>query len=412
MKYGCIAEKLGHSYSKIIHSQFADYDYELFEIEPNSLDSFMKKREFCAINVTIPYKQAVIPYLDEISEIAEKIGAVNTVLNKGGKLCGYNTDFFGMKSLILKSGISLHKKKALILGNGGTAKTATAVLKDLGAYEIFPVSRKKQDGCITYDEALKNYTDTQIIINTTPLGMFPNIGVSAINLENFPKLEGVIDAVYNPLRTKLICDAQFLGINATGGLYMLVAQAAKACELFTNTKISDEKIDAVFNKISKEVENIVLIGMPGAGKTTIGKEISKILNKDFVDTDDEIVKEYGMTIPEIFSQKGETFFRDIEANVIKRVSSLKNTVIATGGGAILRKENVMLLRENGKIYFIDRPLESIRPTDDRPTAYNREVLKKRYAERYPIYKTSCDACICVSDSVKENAEKIVKDFLK
>lgn len=412
MKYGCIAEKLGHSFSKEIHSYLADYQYELCEIAPENLDTFMKAREFLAINVTIPYKQDVVPYLDEISETAKKIGAVNTIVNRGGKLYGYNTDFFGMRSLILANKMNPSNKKALVLGTGGTSKTAAAVLEDLGAREIYKVSRTARDGAITYEDAEKYHSDAEFIINTTPVGMFPKIGVSAIELDRFPKVEAVVDAVYNPLRPKLISDALKKGIPAIGGLYMLVAQAARACEFFIDTKISDEKILDVYKTMLKKTENIVLIGMPASGKTTIGKRIAEKLGMDFVDCDEEIVKKTGKSIPDIFAERGEKGFRDIESETVKEVSARKNTVIATGGGAILREVNTDLLRENGIIYFLDRSLESLIPTSDRPTASNREAIEARYRERYGIYSSCCDVHVKATDIIEENAEKIIEDFLK
>ncbi len=412
MKYGCIAEKLGHSFSKEIHSYLADYQYDLCEIAPENLDAFMKARDFLAINVTIPYKQDVIPYLDEISDTAKKIGAVNTIVNRDGKLYGYNTDFFGMRSLILTNKMNPCGKKALVLGTGGTSKTAVAVLEDLGASEIYKVSRTARDGAITYEDAEKYHSDAEFIINTTPVGMYPKIGVSPIDLDRFSKVEAVVDAVYNPLRPKLISDALKKTIPATGGLYMLVAQAARACEFFIDTEISDEKILEVYKIMLRKTENIVLVGMPASGKTTIGKRIAEKLGMDFVDCDDEIVKKTGKSIPEIFAECGETGFRDVEAETVKEVSARKNTVIATGGGAILRETNTDMLRENGRIYFVDRNLESLIPTSDRPTASSREAIEKRYRERYGIYVSCCDVHIKATDIVEENTEKIIEDFLK
>jgi len=412
MEYGCIAEKLSHSFSKEIHSYLAPYSYELREIPQGGLDAFMKEKSFKAINVTIPYKQDVIPYLDEISETAEKIGAVNTIVNRNGKLYGYNTDFFGMKGLILSNSMNPLGKKALILGTGGTSKTAAAVLEDMGAREIYKLSRRAQDGCITYEVAYEKHLDAEVIINTTPVGMYPNIGVSPIDISRFNNLSMVVDAVYNPLRTKLISDAMQKGIPAVGGLYMLVAQAARACEFFIDTEISEEKISEIFKIMYKKTENIVLTGMPGAGKSTIGKRVSEALGMDFVDSDDEIVKKAGRSIPEIFADSGEDAFRDLESEVIKELSARKNTVIATGGGAVLRSINTALLRENGKIYFLDRPLDSIRPTSDRPTALDREALEKRYRERYGIYTSTCDVHIEMCDDVEQNTNKILEDFKK
>ena len=302
MIYGCIGEKLSHSFSKQIHSMLFDYDYELLEIEKQNLSDFMKKREFKAINVTIPYKQDVIPYLDYISERAKSIRAVNTIINENGKLLGYNTDFSGLSSLIERSSVALKNKKVLVLGSGGTSKTALAVSKALEAKEVYRVSRTKKEDLITYDEAKAFHSDADIIINTTPLGMFPNKRESAVDINDFKNLSAVFDAVYNPLRSKLVCDAEEKGVKAVGGLYMLVAQGAHAAELFTGQKVTSEKIDEVYKSIVFSKQNIVLIGMAGCGKTTIGKILSEKLNMNFIDTDEKIIEKAKMPVPEIFEK--------------------------------------------------------------------------------------------------------------
>ncbi len=411
MNYGLIGEKLGHSFSKDIHARLFDYSYELCEVERENFDAFMKQRDFKAVNVTIPYKETVIPYLDFIDETAEKIGAVNTVVNRDGKLFGYNTDFFGMRALILKNGIEPQNKKVLILGSGGTSKTAFAVAESLGASEIYRVSRSGRDGCITYNDAEALHKDAEIIINTTPAGMYPNIDAAAVDVSKFPNLSGVVDAVYNPLNTKLVCDAKARGIKAVGGLYMLVAQAAFAAEHFMDTSVASNKIDEIYKEILSQKQNIVLIGMPGSGKSTIGKMLAESLKMSFVDTDEVIVKNEGKAIPDIFEKCGEERFRDMESNAVLEVAKLQHTVIATGGGAVLREKNVGLLSQNGRIYFIDRPLSSIVATSDRPLSSNREALEKRYNERYDIYCKSCDVHLEISDDAEENAQKIKEDFL-
>ncbi len=410
MIYGCIGKKLGHSFSKEIHARLFDYDYELLELSENELEPFFKKREFKAINVTIPYKLAVIPYLDEISSTARAIGAVNTIVNDGGRLYGYNTDFFGMSFLIEKNLIAVKNKKALILGSGGTAKTANAVLKSLGAREILTVSRSKKEGFITYDEAAKIHSDAEIIVNTTPCGMYPNIGESAVDVRDFKNLCGVVDAVYNPLRSKLVLDARKEGIPAVGGLCMLVAQGAFAAEKFINEKVSDEKIMSVYKSLVLEKQNIVLVGMPGCGKTTIGKILSNELKMSFVDTDCIITEKTGKTPAELICEKGEKAFREIEADAVKEASKCWGSIIATGGGAVLKEENVSLLKQNGRIYFIDRALEAIIPTEDRPLSKNVELLKERYRERYPIYSSCADFRLRATNDAFENAEKIKEDF--
>ncbi len=402
MEYGCIGEKLGHSFSKIIHNKLYRADYELKEISPENLQTFMEKKSFKAINVTIPYKQAVIPFLDEISETAKEIGAVNTVVNKNGCLYGFNTDFEGLKALILKNEIDLKNKKVLILGSGGTSKTAFAVAKNLKAKEILRVSRNETEGLITYSEAYKNHTDAEIIINTTPVGMYPNIGNSAIDIDRLPNLQGVIDVVYNPLNSDLVIKAKSKGIKAVGGLYMLIAQGVFAAERFLEKEFPKTEIDRIYKEIFTSKRNIVLIGMPSSGKTTLGKALAKELNFDFVDTDDLITKKEKMEITEIFAQKGEEEFRKIESEVIKEISSLQGSVIATGGGAVLNSRNTELLKENGVLIFLDRNIENLITTDSRPLSSNKADLQKRYNERYNIYRQSADFIINADGDIKQN----------
>ena len=411
MEYGLIGRKLGHSFSKTLHNLIGNYDYELREIEPENLEEFMLKKDFKAINVTIPYKQDVIPFLEEIDPFAQKIGAVNTIVNKNGKLFGYNTDFLGLKSLILKNNMDLKGKKVLILGSGGTSKTAIAVAQDLSASDIYCLSRKGSEGLITYEEAYRSHTDAKVIINTTPCGMYPKIGESAIDIEKFPRLEAVVDAVYNPLSSALVVGARNKGINAIGGLYMLISQGVFASELFLNKKYPETLVDGIFEKIVKEKENIVLIGMPASGKTTVGKALAESLGKSFYDSDEEIVKKEGVSIPEIFASKGEKYFRECESQVIKELSALQGAVIATGGGAVLNPKNTDLLKENGKVFFLDRNLDDMVATPDRPLSSTREDLEKRYKERYPIYCSSADYKINCSNDVAENVNAI-KEVLK
>lgn len=409
MEYGCIGKKLPHSFSKIIHEKIGDYSYELCELTEDELPDFMMNKDFKAINVTIPYKEAVIPYLFEMSETAEKIGAVNTVVNRDGKLYGYNTDFYGMTALIKKNNIDFSGKKVAILGTGGTSKTAFAVAKSLGAERIIKISRSKADGTASYQELYKKYSDTQIIINTTPVGMFPDIFASPVIPEKFPNLLGAVDAVYNPLETKLVADAKKVGASAESGLYMLVAQAIRAYEIFMDKTAEPSLLDKIFNDVKAQKQNIVLIGMPGSGKTTIGQAVAKSLGRDFIDTDDEIKKIINMEISEYFSEYGEEKFRETEAQVIKDISKHSGIVIATGGGAVLRKENVNALKMNGVLYFLDRPLEQIVPTSDRPTASSAQALKKRYNERYPVYTSSADKFITVTGNVDDAVAQIKEE---
>lgn len=412
MKYGCIGEHLKHSFSKEIHGLIADYEYEIRELDRNDVGSFMQKADFLAINVTIPYKETVIPYLYSIDEGARLIGAVNTVVNRDGKLYGYNTDFFGMNALLSFAGISLSDKKVLILGTGGTSKTAYAVAKAAGAKEIIKASRKASEDAILYTDVYKYHTDSQVIINTTPVGMFPNIFEKPIELSKFKKLSGVIDAVYNPLSTPLILEAKAMGIPAEGGLYMLVAQGIRASEIFLDTKYPDSLYGEIFNKITRDKRNIVLIGMPASGKTTVGKILAKELCRNLADTDALVEASENRKISNIFAADGEAKFRELETAAIKEVSALSSAVIATGGGAVLRRENISALSENGRIYFIDRPLHLLLPTEDRPLASSAEAIRKRFAERYEIYRASADVIVPGDRTPTEIAEYIINDFLR
>ncbi len=411
MEYGLIGERLGHSFSKEIHAKLFDYSYELREMSLEELDRFMREKKFKAINVTIPYKQAVMPYLDEIDPAAQRIGAVNTVVNRDGALIGYNTDFFGLRALIEKSGVSLSGKKVLILGSGGTSKTATAVAEAMGAREIFRVSRSEGEGVVTYDEVYKNHTDADIIINTTPCGMFPKNGTSAIELDRFQTLCGCFDAVYNPLRSAFVLAAKKRGIPAEGGLYMLVAQAVFAAEHFVSQQLPEDTIDRVFSEIMQKKQNLVLIGMPGSGKTTLGKLVAKELGLSFLDTDELIRTREGKTPAELITKYGEAAFREMEAAAVKEAAAQQGLVIATGGGAVLRDENLSALRENGKIFFLDRPLEHLVTSADRPLSSDREKLENRYRERYPIYCAAADIKIDCVQSKQQNVLNIKEAFL-
>lgn len=412
MQYGLIGEKLSHSFSKEIHESLADYKYEICEIERENLSSFLTKREFCAVNVTMPYKKEVIPYLDEISDAANELQAVNVIVNKNGKLCGYNTDYFGMRDLILRSGIDISNKKVLILGTGGTSRTSSLVCRNLGTNNIIFVSREKKENAITYDEAYSLHKDADIIINATPVGMYPNSYNSSLDLSKFCNLNAVFDAVYNPIRTQLVIDAQDRGIYAEGGLYMLVSQAVYAIELFLDTKIDKNKTDEIYNKILKEKENIVLIGMPSSGKTTVGKILAENLSLEIYDLDDEIEKHIGCTISEFFKTHAEKDFRDIETQITKEISKKNGIIIATGGGCILRKENVNALRTNGRLYFLDRDVENLTPTDSRPLATKMEAIKKLYEQRYQLYIDASDIKIDGNLNPQDEAELIREEFYK
>ncbi len=393
MEYGLIGEKLSHSYSKEIHESLGRYQYELKEIEKDKISDFLTQKDFKGINVTIPYKETVIPYLDIIDGKASEIGAVNTIVNCGGKLYGYNTDFYGMLSLIQKSGFDLSGSLVLILGTGGTSKTAMAVCHFLKAREIIRVSRHAGGDAISYEKAASDFKNADFIINTTPAGMYPKIDTSAISLKSFRNLKAIYDVIYNPLRTKLMLEAESMHVKAFGGLRMLVGQAFKAAELFIKESVDENLEESVIRKIRSQHENIVLIGMPGAGKSTIGRILSEKLRYELVDTDKLIVEREGCEISEIFSNKGEGYFRDLESSVIKDVSLRKNIIISTGGGAILRDENVSALKAYGRLYFLNRNLNGLKPTSDRPLADDFIKLKKLYDERLPIYKKAADETV-------------------
>ncbi len=408
MKYGLIGEKLGHSFSKPIHEKTGGYEYELREIARDDLDAFMKEKAFSGINVTIPYKERVMPYLDYIDPDAVSIGAVNTVVNREGRLYGYNTDFGGMKMLIEKQGFDYEGKKVLILGSGGTAKTAFAVSKSLGARKVIFVSRK---GSVNYENVHLLHGDASYIINTTPVGMYPDNFSSPLDLSLFTVLEGVTDVVYNPLKTRLCLEAEKRGIPAEGGLYMLVSQGVLASQYFLGKELDVKGLtDETFEGIKGSKQNIVLVGMPGSGKTTVGKALAVKTGREFVDTDEMIVCRHG-EISKIFAEKGEAYFRGLEEEAVKEASKKSCAVIATGGGAVLRKENVEALSQNGVIFFLNRPLEDIIPTDDRPLSRDIEALKKRFEERYDIYICSADYEIHIDGKV-ENAVSRITEIMK
>ncbi|MBQ3088797.1 MAG: shikimate dehydrogenase [Clostridia bacterium] len=405
-KYGCIGKKLGHSFSKEIHARLADYEYELIELTEEEITPFFKKKDFRAINVTIPYKQTVIPFLDSVSDIAKRIGSVNTILNRDGKLYGYNTDYYGMKALIERIGLNLNGKKVLVLGTGGTSKTARVVAADMGAKEVLTVSRRKSGEFISYEDAVKLHNNANIIINTTPSGMYPDCDSKPIDITLFLFLEGVVDAVYNPLCTNLVLDAKARGIRAEGGLYMLVMQAATAVEKFLDKKIPKSLIDDAFASVFSAKENIVLTGMPGSGKSTVGRLI-KLEDYEFVDTDIEIENRCGCKIKDLILSKGEAYFRDLESQVIKELSLKSGLIISTGGGAILKAENVKNLKRNGKIFFLNAGLSRLKATDDRPLSNTEDKLAELYSQRIEIYKSTADVTVFDLESPEAEAEYIL-----
>lgn len=402
MKCGLLGRKLGHSYSPQIHSCLGNYPYILFEKEPEEIGAFLKNGDFTGINVTIPYKKDVIPYLDELSPAAKKIGAVNTVVRRpDGSLFGHNTDCFGFSFLLQHSGLSVAGKKVLVLGSGGASSTAVSVLKERGA-DVVVISRS---GDNNYGN-LHLHRDAAVIVNTTPVGMYPNTGVSPIDLTLFPRLEGVLDVVYNPARTQLLLDAESLGLKQENGLWMLVAQAKEAAEYFTGTPIDDSVIAAIHAKLSAQMQNIVLIGMPGCGKSTIAARLAAKLGRTAVDADAEIVRLAGKPIPDIFAQDGEDAFRRWETQALESLGKQSGLVIATGGGCVTRKRNFPLLHQNGTLFWLQRNLDRL-PTDGRPLSQANAVAQL-YAARRLLYEQFSDHIIDNNGSCDDTIAAILQ----
>ena len=402
-KCGLLGEHLGHSFSPQIHQRLADYDYRLFEMPENEIEPFLRSDRFDAINVTIPYKEKVMPFLSEISDEARRIGSVNTITRlEGGGLRGDNTDYFGFSYMVKKSGVSIEGKKVLILGSGGSSKTARTVCADLGASEIRIISRSGDDNY----QNLHNHRDASVIINTTPVGMYPRNGEAPITLSDFPAVEGVLDIIYNPARTQLLLDAKKLGIPYINGLCMLVAQAKRARDIFLGTETDDSEIDQITASIAAETGNVILVGMPGCGKSTVGALIAERLGRRLIDTDTMIEKKAGMTIPEIFERFGEEHFRKIESECVSEAGRLNGTVIATGGGVVTKSVNYEPLHQNGKIFFINRKIDDL-PTDGRPLSQAHRP-KELYEKRLPLYKQFCDAEVNNDRPAIQTACEIIK----
>ena len=420
MEYGLIGYPLKHSFSKEIHNLIKtylhndNYNYELCELNEEELDNFFKNRDFKAINVTIPYKEKVIKYLKYLDDNAKNIGAVNTIVNIDNELYGYNTDYYGLKSLLSKNEIELKDKNVLILGTGGTSKTAYQVASDLSAFKIMKASRKININTLTYTEIYDQYSDVDVIINTTPAGMYPNNDESLIDFDKLSTLEAYVDVIYNPIHTKMAIQAKNKGIKAVNGLYMLISQAVYAYKYFLNIEMNEDEInnlcDNIYNDIIKSKINIALIGMPTSGKTTIGKELATLLNKEFIDTDEEIEKKIKISIKDFIDQFGEDEFRNIETEIIKEVSKQQSCIIACGGGVILREENIKALNQNSIIYFLNRSLNKLMTTKSRPLSSTKADLEKRYNERIDLYHKYADIIIDADGTIKQVTKKILEDF--
>lgn len=400
MQCGLLGRKLGHSYSPQIHGQLASYDYSLFEKEPEELEGFLKNGNFVGLNVTIPYKKDVIPFLDQLSPVARRLGAVNTIVRRGdGSLIGHNTDYFGFRYLVQQSGLDVSGKKVLVLGSGGASNTAVAALQELGARVVI-ISRS---GANNYGN-LHLHANASVIVNTTPVGMYPNTGVSPIDLGCFPQLEGVLDVVYNPARTRILLDAENRGLVAMNGLWMLVAQAKESAEWFSGETIPDSRIVQIHAALRAQMENIILVGMPGCGKTTIGKLLARETGKQFVDADEALEARVGRKITDIIPTDGEAAFRSLETETLAELGKQSGFVIATGGGCVTQERNYPLLHQNGTILWLTRALDKL-PTEGRPLSQTGK-LQQMLATRQPMYRRFADAVIENDGTVEETLAQI------
>lgn len=404
LRCGLLGETLGHSYSPMIHHQLGDYDYRLFEIPRDALDAFLESGDWDGLNVTIPYKKAVVPYCGALSEAAAKLQSVNTLVRRpDGTLYGDNTDLYGFLYMVRRSGIQPAGKKALVLGSGGASVTVKAALEQLGA-SVTVISRSGPDNYANLDR----HADARIIANTTPVGMYPHNGAAAVDLRQFPHCEGVLDIVYNPARTALLLQAEDLGIPCAGGLSMLVAQARRSSELFTGAVMDDGVLERVERTVQGRLRNIVLIGMPGSGKTTIAAALSRALGREAVEVDDLISQRAGMSIPEIFAQSGEEGFRALETEVLAEQGKRSGIILSTGGGCVTRPENYPLLHQNGVIFCLTRALSKL-PTDGRPISQSTD-LAQLYARREPLYRRFADVMVS-NDSAPEDTLQTIMEVL-
>ena len=401
MKCGLLGRKLSHSYSPQIHSYLGDYSYDLFEKEPEELEDFLRNGDFTGLNVTIPYKKEVIPYLDDLSPVAKKMGAVNTIVRRAdGTLFGHNTDYFGFCSMVKKSGLDVNGKKVLVLGSGGASNTAVAALDELGA-KVIVISRTGENN---YENLSRHY-DARVIVNTTPVGMYPNTGTTPVELDSFDDLEGVLDVIYNPQRTLLLLDAENLNIPTENGLWMLVAQAKESAEYFLGSQLDDSIIPEIHKKLTIQMQNIILIGMPGCGKSTVGQALAEKLGRKFVDADQQIESMAGKSIPDIFSQDGESAFRDWETKVLIALGKQSGMVIATGGGCVTQLRNYPFLHQNGTIVWLQRDIAKL-PTDGRPLS-QANSLEAMFAKRKMLYQAFADITVNNDGLVSETVSTII-----
>ncbi len=406
LRCGLIGKKLGHSFSPIIHNKLADYPFALRELAPEELEAFAKSNEFDAYCVTIPYKKDIMPFLDVISSEALAIGAVNVVVRgSDGKLYGYNTDYFGFDYMVKRSGVSVSGKKAIVFGRGGASATICTVLRDLGVSELITVDVEDNT-----PENLSKHADAEVVINTTPVGMYPNTGKSPTTLSYFPECQVVFDVVYNPARTALMIDAEERGIPTVGGLSMLVAQAAKAFEYFTGDEYEDGIIEGILSDITCDTSNLILVGMPGCGKSSVGRLIASSLEREFFDADSEFEKMHGITPAEAIKTLGEEKFRLMETETLDALGKLSGKVIATGGGAVTRERNYPLLHQNGVIVFLERELDKL-PTNNRPISQSRS-LGELYAARIDSYIRFADIKVKSTEIKKKTARLIIDEFKK
>lgn len=406
MQCGLLGKTLSHSFSPEIHKHLGNYPYALYEVMPEDLGNFLNSTPFTGINVTMPYKKDVIPYCAELSPVAELLGAVNTIVRRSdGSLVGHNTDYFGFRSMVERSGLHIAGKKVLVLGSGGASVTVVAVLRELGANTVV-ISRNGESNY----ENLYLHKDASVIVNTTPVGMYPNVGISPIDLNQFPSLEGVLDVVYNPHRTQLLMHAEKRGLVTQNGLWMLVAQAKESAEWFTGCKISDFVIAEVYEELRANTENIILIGMPGCGKSTIGKLLAERTGKRFIDADKIIEENAGISIPEIFKSFGEPHFRKLETEALAQIGKQSGLVIATGGGCVTVENNYAPLHQNGRIVWLQRDIHAL-PVDGRPLSQSGQ-LEAMYTKRAPMYQSFADMIADNNGNPEDTVEQILPPLEK